>query len=66
MNIYFIPSYSPEFNLIEILWRFIKYRWLPLDAYASFSALKKHLNEILDNFGGKYMIKFWGVVTKYS
>jgi hypothetical protein len=24
----YLPSYSPELNLIEILWRFIKYYWL--------------------------------------
>jgi len=56
--IYFIPPYSPELNLIEILWRFIKYRWLPFDAYLSFSSLKKHLNEVLGNFGHKYTINF--------
>ena len=32
----FIPPYCPELNLIEILWRKIKYEWLPLDAYQSF------------------------------
>jgi len=31
LNIYFIPPYSPELNLIEILWRFVKYRWLSFD-----------------------------------
>lgn len=25
-----IPAYSPELNLIEILWRKIKYEWLPI------------------------------------
>jgi transposase len=29
----FLPPYCPELNLIEILWRKIKYEWLPLDAY---------------------------------
>ena len=29
---YFIP-YAPELNLIEILWRHIKYLWLPFSAY---------------------------------
>jgi len=59
LRIYFIPPYSPELNLIEILWRFIKYRWLPFDAYVSFSALKKSLNEIFDGFGNKYVINFY-------
>jgi len=56
--VHFIPPYSPELNLIEILWRFIKYRWLPFDSYTCFEALKKRLNEVLDNFGTKYVIKF--------
>jgi len=56
--IYFIPPYSPELNLIEILWRFIKYRWLSFEAYTSFAALKKHLNDILEGFGNKYVINF--------
>src|SRR2546422_8421964 len=29
---YLIP-YAPELNLIEILWRHIKYLWLPFSAY---------------------------------
>ena len=33
----FIPPYSSELNLIEILWRKIKYEWLSLSAYDSFS-----------------------------
>ncbi len=31
--LYFLPSYCPELNLIEILWRMIKYHWLPIKAY---------------------------------
>ena len=29
----FLPTYSSELNLIEILWRFIKYQWLPLSNF---------------------------------
>jgi len=56
--IYFLPPYSPELNLIEILWRRIKYNWLSFDAYQSFQNLKENLNFILNNFGRKYDIKF--------
>jgi hypothetical protein len=28
----YLPTYSPELNLIEILWRRIKYDWLPFSA----------------------------------
>jgi transposase len=56
--IYFLPPYSPELNLIEILWRRIKYQWLGFDAYKSFENLKQQLNFVLNNFGTKYDIKF--------
>jgi hypothetical protein len=46
--IYLLPAYSPELNLIEILWRMIKYHWLPLKAYESFKDLMRSL-KILEN-----------------
>ncbi|PWA04583.1 IS630 family transposase [Flavobacterium laiguense] len=56
--IYFLPPYSPELNLIEILWRRIKYQWLDFGAYKSFESLKEKLNFVLNNIGTKYDIKF--------
>lgn len=56
--LYFLPEYSPELNLIEILWRKIKYEWLPFDAYCSIADLKHYLMEIFSNIGSKYKISF--------
>ena len=56
--IYFLPPYSPELNLIEILWRRIKYQWLSFDAYLCFQNLKERLSYVLNNFGNKYDIIF--------
>ena len=56
--IYFLPPYSPELNLIEILWRRIKYYWLPFNSYLCFQNLKERLSYVLNNFGDKYDIKF--------
>ncbi len=56
--IFFLPPYSPELNLIEILWRRIKYQWLPFSAYISFQNLKEQLLCVLNNFGSKYDIIF--------
>ncbi|KAA6347661.1 hypothetical protein EZS27_004872 [termite gut metagenome] len=56
--IFFLPPYSPELNVIEILWRRIKYQWIPFDAYSCFENLKERLTEVLTNFGGKYDIIF--------
>jgi len=54
----YLPSYAPELNLIEILWRFIKYYWLPFSAYTSFQCLYKAVEDILTRFGTDYTITF--------
>lgn len=56
--LYYLPAYSPELNLIEILWRFIKYAWLPFSAYKDFLTLQTILEDILKNVGNKYHITF--------
>jgi hypothetical protein len=47
----FLPKYAPELNLIEILWKHIKYYWLPFSAYLGFKYLKEALTNILINVG---------------
>ena len=54
----FLPSYSPELNLIELLWKKIKYEWLPMDVYGSFETLTDALFEVLKGIGSKYRITF--------
>ena len=56
----YLPSYAPALNLIEILWRFMKYYWLPFAAYGSFRHLCEAVEEILKQFGTKYTIDFQG------
>jgi transposase len=58
LHIKYLPTYSPELNLIEILWRFIKYHWMPWSAYESFKALQQALEDILDGIGEKYQVNF--------
>ncbi len=54
----YFTTYSPELNLIEILWRNIKYAWLPFSAYQCLNALREALENILKNFGSEYQITF--------
>ena len=54
----YLPPYSPELNLIEILWRFMKYYWLPFSAYTSFQHLCNAVEAILQQFGTTYTIDF--------
>ena len=58
IEVLFLPSYSPELNLIEILWQKIKYEWLPIDIYGSFKAMSDGLFETLKGIGSKYRITF--------
>jgi len=53
-----LPTYSPELNLIEILWRKIKYEWLPLDAYVDYQTLVKKVDNVIKNVGKKFVINF--------
>jgi transposase len=54
----FLPPYCPELNLIEILWRKIKYEWLPLDAYQNFKTMTESLFDVIRGIGSKYRITF--------
>jgi len=54
----YLSAYSPELNLIEILWRRIKYSWLPFSAYECLNALIEALENILRNVGSEYQITF--------
>ena len=56
--LHYLPPYSPELNLIEILWRKMKYEWLPLSCYSSYSNMKNAVLDILDGIGSKYHIIF--------
>jgi len=53
-----LPTYSPELNIIEILWKFIKYEWINHDAYQSYKKLVEEVENILKNVGEKYVINF--------
>jgi transposase len=58
LTIFELPAYSPELNLIEILWRFIKYEWMPINAYSSWELLVSSVEKILKEFGKNYVINF--------
>ena len=58
LEIFFLPKYSPQLNLIEILWRFMKYEWIDFNAYKSFESLAKYVDNILNKFGTEVTINF--------
>ena len=58
IEIFQLPSYSPQLNLIEILWRFIKYEWIEISAYQSWQSLVNYVEKVLKEFGENYVINF--------
>lgn len=58
LTLYFLPRYSPQLNLIEILWRKIKYEWIPAWAYDNMASLDEALRETLNSVGGRRRINF--------
>jgi transposase len=58
LTIYRMPPYSPELNIIEIIWRKIKYEWLPFSAYESYNSLQEELFNVLSNIGKNYKVEF--------
>ena len=53
-----IPAYCPELNLIEMLWRKIKYDWLPFDAYQRFDKLIQEVDKLIIGVGKQFVINF--------
>jgi len=58
VGVHVLPPDCPELNWIEMLWRKIKYDWLPFSAYTSFATLKAAFLDIFSNIGSKYQITF--------
>ena len=58
IELFELPSYSPELNLIEILWRFMKYEWIEVSAYRSWQSLVDYVEKVLREFGDMYVINF--------
>lgn len=54
IELLFLPSYSPNLNLIERLWKFVKKKALYSEYYQDFTAFKKGINDCLDKMETAY------------
>ena len=54
VELLFLPAYSPNLNLIERLWRFIKKKCLYNKYYENFEAFKKAIDECIGDLTVKY------------
>ncbi|SOD97788.1 transposase [Spirosoma fluviale] len=62
--LFFLPAYSPHLNLIELVWKSLKYRWLKKADYKSWAYLKKAIFAIIRGFGQEYKIDFSEVANR--
>ena len=58
VELFFLPKYAPELNVIEILWRFMKYEWIDFMAYTSWKKFVEYIETVLSGFGEEYKISF--------
>jgi transposase len=54
IELLFLPSYSPNLNLIERLWGFVKQKVLYSKYYENFALFKTAINDCLCDVGSKY------------
>lgn len=58
LEIFYLPTYSPHLNPIEILWRKAKYDWLKYEKINTMEMLKQEVENIFKNFGSQFKINF--------
>jgi hypothetical protein len=58
LTLLYLPPYSPQLNIIEMLWKFIKYHWIEMSAYQSYSNMKEYVQRMLNEYGSKRVIDF--------
>ena len=58
LSVFYLPAYAPELNVIEILWRFMKYEWIEFWAYDHFASLVQYVEGVIKGFGLQYKINF--------
>jgi hypothetical protein len=60
LYIFYLPTYSPHLNPIEILWRKLKYEWVEYEKWETFDEMAQQVVSILKQFGKneEYGIEF--------
>ena len=56
LRLLFLPPHCPHLNLIETLWRLVKYCWLWPEAYQNFATFCQSVTDILAQVGTKYRL----------
>jgi hypothetical protein len=56
--LFYLPPYSPQLNIVEVLWRKLKYEWLQPSDYASAQTLFYQVRQALAAVGTLLTINF--------
>ncbi len=59
----YLPAYSPNLNLIERLWRFVKKQVLYSTHYSTFAAFKESIDACLRDLGTRFKSKMQTLMT---
>jgi len=57
MVLFYLPPYSPELNLIEIVWKQAKYHWRRFVTWSK-ETIDTEIGKLLDGYGSKFEIRF--------
>jgi transposase len=63
IELLFLPAYSPNLNLIERLWKFVKKECLSCRYYEDFARFKAAIIECLDEVEGKHKLSIKSLIT---
>jgi len=63
IELLYLPSYSPNLNLIERLWKSVKKKCLYSKYYSDFSAFKNAITDCLNNTETKYKTELDSLIT---
>jgi transposase len=57
MVLFYLPPYSPELNLIEIVWKHAKYHWRRFVTWTK-ETIDAELGQLLAGYGPEFEIRF--------
>jgi transposase len=63
IDLVYLPTYSPNLNLIERVWKFVKKEALSNRTFEDFAAFKSSIDEVLDGLPTKYQGRMKTLLT---
>ena len=64
IELLFLPSYSPNLNLIERVWKFVKAECLGGKHYENFAQFQQGINACVNNLSTEYKENMDSLITR--